>query len=143
MPYALLNYHLIWHTKFSRPMITENIEHRIHGAIRAKAISLGGKVYRIGGIEDHVHVLTTIPPSISVSSFVGQIKGNSAHFTNTVLGLNEPFVWQRSFGAITFRYAELERLIQYVKRQRAHHRNKHPLEYLEAHELESRLQISD
>jgi len=46
--------------------------------MRSKAIGLGGTVYVIGGVEDHVHVVASVPPTVALSTFVGQVKGVSS-----------------------------------------------------------------
>ena len=75
MPHRKPYYHLVWATKWPQPLITPDIEPMIYGFVRAKAVGLGAIVYAIGGIEDHVPMAVSIPPKISVSTFVGQAKG--------------------------------------------------------------------
>jgi putative transposase len=71
LPYYQLYYHIVWATKFRSPLLTPEVEPVIHGYCRSKAVGLGATVYALNGAEDHVHLVVTIPPSISVAKFVG------------------------------------------------------------------------
>lgn len=72
MPHYQLFYHIVRATKHREPLITTDIEAFIYGQIRSKASDLGGIVYAINGVADHVHFVATIPPKIAVAKFVGQ-----------------------------------------------------------------------
>jgi len=75
MPYWQLFYHLVWSTKNRQPLLTPLVEKHVYGYLTSKAVGLKGAVYAIGGTADHVHIVVAIPPAISVSRFVGQVKG--------------------------------------------------------------------
>ena len=74
MPYWRMFYHIIWATKNREGLLTPEVEPIIHGYLRVKAIGLGATVFSINGWFDHDHVVASIPPKISVSKFIGQIK---------------------------------------------------------------------
>jgi len=89
--------------------------------LTSKAVGLKGVVYTIGGTTDHVHMVVSIPPAISVSKFVGQIKGaTSTRFNKS--GISDvPFKWQDEYGAFSFDAKRLLNYIAYVERQKEHH----------------------
>jgi putative transposase len=124
MSYYKLQYHLVWHTKYNAPLIRSDIEQAIHDALSNKAKDLGGHVFAVGGLEDHVHLLTSIPPTIAVCEFVRFVKGYSAHAANQRLELDYVFKWQGGYGAFCFGPGDLPRLISYVRHQRKHHSQK-------------------
>lgn len=68
-----LYYHLIWATKERQPLITPNIETKLYSYIIGKADALGSIIHAIGGIENHIHLVASIPPKISISDFVKNI----------------------------------------------------------------------
>ena len=121
MPYWQLFYHLVWSTKDRQPLLTPQVEKHIYGYLASKAVGLKGVVYTIGGIIDHVHMVVSIPPAISVSKFVGQIKGaTSTRFNKS--GISDvPFKWQDEYGAFSFDAKRLPNYIAYVERQKEHH----------------------
>lgn len=132
MPFLQLFYHLVWATKGRKPLITADLEPALYGFIRSKAVGLGGVVYQIGGVEDHVHVVASVPAQIALSTFVGQVKGVSSAHTNKDRELNTPrFAWQEDYGAFTFDAKRLPYLIAYVERQKEHHAEKRTIPLLE------------
>ena len=131
MPYWRAFYHIVWATKNRQPLVMPDVETMIYGFIQSKAIALGGTVFALNGISDHVHLVTSIPPSIAVSTFVGQVKGvASTRFNKS--GIREtPLFWQDSYGVFTFDHKRLPNLIAYVQNQKKHHADKNTLRILE------------
>jgi REP element-mobilizing transposase RayT len=122
MSYWQLFYHIVWSTKQRQPLITPQIEPLIYDFLRAKAISLGGVVFAINGMEEHVHVVASIPPRIAVAKFVGQLKGVSSAKINKMRGIEEPrFAWQAEYGVFSFDHKRLPNVVAYVNRQKEHH----------------------
>jgi putative transposase len=121
MPYWRLFYHMIWGTANREPLIQTGFEATLHNVIAAKAKSLGAFVYAVGGVEDHIHLVASVPPRIALSNFIGQVKGNSSHFVNHELSLPCPFNWQAEYGVVSFGGKQLDMVARYVKGQRQHH----------------------
>ncbi len=121
MPYYRLFYHIVWGTKNRESLIQTDFETSLHKVIVAKAKELGASVYAVGGIEDHIHLVTTVPPRIALSDFIGQVKGNSSHFVNHELSLTYDFKWQAEYGVVSFGGKQLDMVVKYVKNQRQHH----------------------
>jgi REP element-mobilizing transposase RayT len=79
-------------------------------------------LYRINGVEDHLHILTHLHPSVSLSDLVKDIKlASSEHIKNSRLLLNFTG-WQNGYGAFTYSIKEKDILIEYIKNQEEHHR---------------------
>jgi REP element-mobilizing transposase RayT len=121
MPYWRLFYHFVWGTKDREPLSAVQWERSLHNVIVAKAKSLGAFVYRAGGNDDHVHLVASVPPKLALSTFIGQVKGNSSHFVNHELDLNVPFAWQAEYGVLSFGGKSLDMVVKYVIEQRVHH----------------------
>jgi putative transposase len=121
MPYWRLFYHFVWGTKNREPLIVLEWERSLHNVIVAKAKSLGAFVYRAGGIEDHVHLVASVPPKLALSTFIGHVKGNSSHFVNHELKPDVLFAWQAEYGVVSFGGQQLDMVVQYVMAQRARH----------------------
>ena len=121
MPYCQLFYHLVWSTKYRQPLLTHKIEEVIHNFLRTKAIGLGATVFALNGIEDHVHLVVSIPPTIAVAKFVGQVKAVASTKFNKAHPQSSPFFWQEEYGAFSFDAKRLPNYIAYVNRQKEHH----------------------
>ncbi|MFM8005102.1 MAG: IS200/IS605 family transposase, partial [Dolichospermum sp.] len=65
-----LYYHLVWATKERQPLITSEREGKLYGYIISKADELDTIIHAIDGIENHIHLVASIPPKISISDFV-------------------------------------------------------------------------
>ncbi len=131
MPYWQLFYHLIWSTKNRQPLLTRTIEDHVHGYLVSKAVGLRGVVYAIDGIEDHVHMVVSVPPAISVAKFVGQIKGVASTKINKSGISSVRFEWQDEYGAFSFDAKRLPNYIAYVEHQKEHHAQRTTIPILE------------
>ena len=120
MPYWQLFYHLVWSTKNREPLLTPEVEPIVHGLMRSKVIGLGGTLFALNGIEEHIHVVTAIPPAIAVAKFVGQVKGATATRFNKG-GFDAVLYWQEEYGAFSFDGKRLPDFVAYVERQKEHH----------------------
>jgi REP element-mobilizing transposase RayT len=78
MSYTNLLYHIVFGTKGRKPLITKEIKPEFHKYLGGTARGLGGTAFEINGIEDHVHLLVKIPPTICVSDFLRDLKANSS-----------------------------------------------------------------
>ena len=117
-------YHLIWATKERHLLITPERETELYNYIVDKADSLNCIIHAIGGVEDHIHLVASIPPSLSIADFVKNIKGSSAHLLNKNSRLSSDkvsFSWQRGYGLLSLGSKQLEQAVSYVKNQKNHH----------------------
>ena len=126
-----LYYHLVWTTKNRYPYLTLDKQKRIYPYIINKAIALDSIIHSIGGIEDHVHLITSIPPKLSIADFVKNIKGSSAHFYNKIFADEAKFSWQEGYGVFSLGGKQLETAVNYVNNQKEHHRNQTAIVSLE------------
>jgi len=131
MPYWQLFYHLVWATKNREPLLVPEIEPIIYNYIRAKAIGLGATVFALNGWTDHSHLVASIPPKISVATFVGQVKGVTSAKFNQSGHPNAPFFWQDEYAAFSFDQKRLPNYVAYVERQKEHHKNHTTIPILE------------
>jgi putative transposase len=120
MPYNQLYYHLVWTTQRREPLLTAAAEPLVYDYMRWKAVNLGGAVFALSGTADHVHLVVSIPPRVSVASFVSQVKAAAATKFNK-RAPEEPLRWAEEFGAMTFDGKRLPYVVAYVERQQSHH----------------------
>ena len=142
MPYYQLFYHLVWATKNREPLLSPSVEPVILGFLRSKAIGLGGVLFALNCMVDHVHMVVTIPPSIAVAKFVGQVKAvASTRFNKS--GIGPDFFWQEEYGAFTLDSKRLPNFIDYVERQKEHHARGTAIPILERTSGEGVVRISE
>jgi putative transposase len=120
--YAEIHLHITWHTKNSLPLLAGEVEKVAHDAIRRKAISFPGViVHALDGVENHVHIAISIPPTLRISDFIGQVKGYSSHAINEVFRGTERFEWQAGYGVLSFGTGNLSWVVHYILNQKSHH----------------------
>jgi len=124
--------HIVWATKNREPLIRPHIESEIYAYIISKAVELNCYIHAINGVEDHIHLIISIPPKHSVAWVVKTLKGSSSHFVNNTLHPQEfHFVWQRGYGYLTLGESQCPRAITYVKNQKERHRQRDVNAWLE------------
>ncbi|MBX3066905.1 MAG: IS200/IS605 family transposase [Anaerolineae bacterium] len=131
MPYWKCYYHLVWATYGRAALIEAVHEPVLYGSIQAKAGSLKCDMFAADGTTDHIHLVVAIPPSVSVSEFVKNIKGVSAHELNAAFELKDNFQWQKGYGVLTLGESRLDFACDYVKNQKQHHERKTLINALE------------
>ncbi len=95
-----------------------------YGVLYRKAEELGLKIHAAGNVEDHVHVVASIPPNLSVAECLRHIKGASAHAINQMARSDGQFKWQNGYGALSVSERSLEKVKAYAAQQKEHHRDK-------------------
>ena len=120
--YTNLLYHIVFSTKHRIPLIDEEIQEELYryigGIIRAE----GGIQLEIGGVSDHVHILTKIKPAIAVSEMLAKIKANSSKWLNDHKMKMRKFGWQEGYGAFTVSESQAQSVREYIRNQPEHHR---------------------
>jgi putative transposase len=120
-PYTQLYVHCVWATWDRLPLLTAAYELQIHASIAAKCHELGCTPVAIGGIEDHVHLLTQVPAKLSIADLVKEVKGSSSHLMTHVLQPGVFFKWQGAYGAFTVSKEGVTAVAEYIENQKAHH----------------------
>jgi putative transposase len=131
MTYWRLHYHLIWSTQDRVPSITLEREKMFYGVLYNKGDELGLVIHAAGNVEDHVHVVVSIPPKLAVADCVRHLKGASAYAINRMDGSNGQFKWQSGYGALSVSESSLETVMAYASRQKEHHKERTTIDIYE------------
>ncbi len=124
MPQSLsqIYLHIIFHVKSSSPKIREDHLERVHSYIGHLVNTTGNRVLRVGGVEDHVHVVCTLSRDGVVSQLVEEMKRNSSRWIKTLDAHYALFAWQGGYAVYSVSQSVLDKTIEYVANQREHHR---------------------
>jgi putative transposase len=120
--YTDINYHIVFATKNRIPALHQ--DHRddlyrfIWGVLRERKCHL----YRIGGVADHIHILTSLHPTVALSDLVKEIKTSSSSWIKGQGKFPLFDFWQEGYGAFTVDANARPGLIEYIRGQEAHHR---------------------
>lgn len=110
--------HIVFSTAGRRKTITKEIQSKIWAYMAGICRNHGIFVRSIGGVEDHVHLLIEIPPSLGVAKAVNLVKANSSKWMNET-GRN--FAWQKGYAAFSVSASNIAAVVKYVRNQEAHH----------------------
>jgi putative transposase len=115
--YSKIWLHVVFSTKNREPLITLNVEDKIHEHLRTQLIDLGCIPRAINGMPDHIHLLFLLPPSKSVSDVLKQIKGSTSHWINENHMMVEQFAWQTGYGVFSVSESQVDRVVHYIANQ--------------------------
>ncbi len=119
-----------------------SVEHReeLHKFITGIVSNRGQKLFAIFAMPDHVHILVSMSPKISISDLVRDIKAGSSKFINDSKWIKGKFNWQEGYGAFSYSKSAVDNVVKYILNQEAHHKKKtfkdEYLDFLEKFEIE-------
>ncbi len=120
--YTQIVYHIVFATKGRRRVLNkarrDDLFRYLWGVIKNHDCHL----YRIGGVEDHVHILSSLHPTVALADFIKDLKVASSKWIKDERVFPEFEGWQEGYAALTCSWAERDGLIEYIKGQEEHHR---------------------
>ena len=120
--HTAISYHIVFSTKDRRPVLRQERRDDLFRYIWGIIKNRRGHLYRVNGVEDHLHILTSLHPTVSLADFVKEIKTGSAHWIKENCVFRSFSHWQEGYGAFTCCKREIAGLIEYIKGQEQHHR---------------------
>jgi putative transposase len=126
MPHSYVSsyVHCVFSTKGRLPLITPELQLRLWPYIGGIARENGMKALAIGGIEDHVHALLSLPATVSFAKAVQLIKGGSSRWLHEAIPQSRTFAWQEGYAAFSVSTSQLDATVLYINRQKDHHRKR-------------------
>ncbi len=116
--------HIVFSTKNREPWLDSGVRPRMHAYLATICRDLSADVVHVGGVSDHVHIVTTLPRTLSHAQFIEQIKKTSSKWIKEVDARYRGFFWQRGYAAFSVSPSQLEAVMQYVEAQQEHDRNR-------------------
>lgn len=122
--YSNLFYHIVFSTKGRKDLISQDIEDRVWAYIGGVARNHGMTAVQVGGIDNHAHALIMAKPLHSPSQIAQWLKGESSKWIHDTFSELKEFAWQDGFGVFSVSKSNVEDVVDYIKNQREHHKNK-------------------
>jgi len=104
-------------------MIAPEVEERLWAYMGGIARVNGMKALAVGGTEDHVHLLISLPSSMAIATAMREIKSGSSRWMHETGGMPE-FAWQEGYGAFSVGQKQAETTVAYIAGQKEHHRRR-------------------
>jgi len=122
MSYTQLIYHVVIRTKASKATLSlersEELYRYIWGIIQNKK----GLLYRINGMEEHIHILFSLHPTIALSDFIRDLKAETSKMLKRTVGFEHFTAWGEGYAALTYNLKDRDMVINYIKNQQEHHK---------------------
>ena len=142
MPHSYVSslVHYVFSTKERSPFIDQELEIRLWPYVGGIARENGMKALAIGGTNDHVHTLLSLPATMSVAKAIQLIKDGSSKWIHDQLPRYRKFAWQEGYGAFSVSVSQMKSVISHINGQTEHHRKRtfeeEFLEFLDKHGVE-------
>ena len=120
--YTAIHYHIVFSTKNRAPVLKRERRDDLFRYISGIIKNRHGHLYRINGVEDHLHILSGLHPTVPLADFVKEIKTGSALWIKQNAVFKRFSHWQDGYAAFTCSRRDLDGLIEYIKGQEEHHR---------------------
>ena len=117
--YAQNVIHVVFSTKDRRKLMSGEIRPQMWAYAAGICKKLDILVLAVGGIEDHIHFLIQVPPSLALAKAVLAIKSNSSRWASEE---GRKFAWQQGYGAFSVSRSNVPAVVRYIQNQEAHHK---------------------
>lgn len=122
MPQSLakVNVHIVFTTKYGQELINVEVRDELHSYVIGVLSNLGSYTYEIYANPDHIHILCTLPRTITMADIVSKIKTTSSKWLKNK-GVRD-FYWQDGYGIFSVSSSKVETVKKYIKNQPEHHK---------------------
>ena len=115
--------HTVFSTKDRRPFIRDKSLHEeLHRYLDGILTNHDCQPLAIGGVEDHVHILSTLARTCAPAEMVKEVKRGSSIWLKTKRPDLHDFAWQNGYGIFSVGFSQIETVRQYIAGQKEHHR---------------------
>ena len=116
--------HCVWSTKDREALLDSQLRDRLCPYLGGIAKANKMKAVAVGGASDHVHVLISLPATLSIAKAIQLLKGNSSKWIHETFPKMRSFEWQEGYGAFSIGISAVEVTVAYIRNQTEHHRAK-------------------
>ena len=120
--FTQIYYHIVFSKKNREPVLKPEMREEMFRYIRGIIQNKGCHLYRINGVEDHLHILTSLDPKIPLADLVKDLKLATSKWIKESKAFPQFSHWQDGYGAFTHCHKEKDRIVEYIKGQVEHHR---------------------
>jgi putative transposase len=116
--------HCVWSTKNRDPILSSDLRGRLWPYLGGIAREHDMKAVAVGGVDDHVHMLISLPATLSVAKALQLLKGNSSKWIHETFPKMRSFEWQKGYGAFSVAISGVDATVAYIRNQTEHHRTR-------------------
>jgi REP element-mobilizing transposase RayT len=114
--------HIIFHIKHEQVFIRPEEEKELYAYIGGIIKQNASESIKIGGVQNHVHILAEMSKNISLSKFLEEMKRNSSRWVKTKDVHYKNFAWQGGYSGYSVSQSKVEIVKKYIEHQKEHHK---------------------
>jgi REP element-mobilizing transposase RayT len=115
--------HLVFSTKNRQPFLKDvEFRERTHAYLAGTCNKLETPAIKVGGVEDHVHILCRLAKTLDISTLIREIKRESSKWVKDECPTLSEFHWQAGYGAFSISPSHVDGLVRYIENQVEHHK---------------------
>ncbi len=122
--YTQIYIQIVFAVKGRQNLISKENREELHKFITGIVSNRNQKLFAVFAMPDHVHILVSMSPVISISDLVRDIKAGSSKFINEKRWMNGKFNWQEGYGAFSYSKSSVDSVVKYILNQEEHHKKK-------------------
>jgi putative transposase len=120
--YRQILYHIVFCTHYRSKTLPVEHHEELYSYICGVARNRNSVPYRINGTENHIHILSDIHPTVSLADFVKEIKTASNFWMKSSGNFPGFHAWSAGYAALTYGFRDKDMIVNYIKRQKEHHK---------------------
>ncbi|MEI6748155.1 MAG: IS200/IS605 family transposase [Bacteroidales bacterium] len=120
--YRQILFHLIFRTKDSRKTIVREHSEQLYAYLMGFIKNKNCFLYQINGMEDHLHILSDLHPSIALAEYMRDMKASSSMWLKHSGKFPEFEGWADGYAALTYGWKDKDMIVNYIKKQQEHHK---------------------
>lgn len=119
--WSQLIYHVVFSTKHRDPWIDDPLAERLYPFMGGIIRDIGGSLWSIGGMPDHVHLLVRWKTDQAVANLARDVKFRSSKWVHETFPALPRFAWQTGYGIFSVSKSQSDVVKRYIERQKEHH----------------------
>lgn len=120
--YRQILYHIVFCTYDRKSVIPTEYQEDLYKYIWGVIKNRKGVLYRINGVENHIHILCDLHPTVALSDFIKEIKTASNSWIKQSGNYPDFISWAEGYCGLTYSYREKDMIVNYIKNQKEHHK---------------------
>ncbi|HTL53046.1 MAG TPA: IS200/IS605 family transposase [Planctomycetota bacterium] len=123
MSYTQIFYHVVFATKDRTPALIQDGRPDLFSYCAGILRNCHSEILAINGVEDHLHLLISLHPTVALADLVKNLKLASGQWLRRDNRFPHFRYWQDNYAAFTVSVRERAAVIQYIRGQEAHHKH--------------------
>ncbi len=122
MSYVQSLYHIVIRTKASKQTLSLEKADELYSYIWGIVRNKGGVLFRVNGMQDHIHIFMSLHPTIALADFVRELKVETSKMLKRTVGFECFEAWGEGYAALSYSTRDKNLIVNYIKNQQEHHK---------------------